>query len=96
MRHSPIDAKKQAIAEKAWELFLELEKDGGYISNLESGKIQKLVYYQAIKEQNWLDEGKIKLLGVNLYPALEAKIALEELYNESAIKPVRLAERYGV
>ncbi|MCT4141129.1 methylmalonyl-CoA mutase [Elizabethkingia anophelis] len=89
------DATKD-IAEKVWELFLELEKDGGYISNLESGKIQKLVYDQAIKEQNWLDEGKIKLLGVNLYPALEAKIALEELYNESAIKPVRLAERYGV
>ncbi|ATL42823.1 methylmalonyl-CoA mutase family protein [Elizabethkingia sp. HX WHF] len=89
------DATKD-IAERAWELFLELEKNGGYISNLESGKIQKLVYDQAIKEQNWLDEGKIKLLGVNLYPALEAKIATEELYTESAIKPVRLAERYGV
>ncbi|PUB34816.1 methylmalonyl-CoA mutase [Elizabethkingia sp. YR214] len=89
------DATKD-IAERAWELFLELEKSGGYISNLESGNIQKLVYNQAIKEQSWLDEGKIKLLGVNLYPALEAKIASEELYNESAIKPVRLAERYGV
>ncbi|OPC03832.1 methylmalonyl-CoA mutase [Elizabethkingia ursingii] len=89
------DATKD-IAERAWELFLELEKSGGYISNLESGNIQKLVYNQAIKEQNWLDEGKIKLLGVNLYPALDAKIAPEELYNESVIKPVRLAERYGV
>ncbi|MDQ8750542.1 methylmalonyl-CoA mutase [Elizabethkingia miricola] len=89
------DATKD-IAERAWELFLELEKSGGYISNLESGKIQKLVYDQAIKEQNWLDEGKIKLLGVNLYPALEAKTAPEELYNRSVIKPVRLAERYGV
>ncbi|WP_317616900.1 methylmalonyl-CoA mutase family protein [Elizabethkingia miricola] len=89
------DATKD-IAERAWELFLELEKSGGYISNLESGKIQKLVYDQAIKEQNWLDEGKIKLLGVNLYPALEAKTAPEELYNQSVIKPVRLAERYGV
>lgn len=89
------DATKD-IAERAWELFLELEKSGGYISNLESGKIQKLVYDQAIKEQNWLDEGKIKLLGVNLYPALDTKRAPEELYNESVIKPVRLAERYGV
>ena len=42
------DATKD-IAERAWELFLELEKNGGYISNLESGKIQKLVYDQAIK-----------------------------------------------
>ncbi|CAM3538917.1 methylmalonyl-CoA mutase family protein [Elizabethkingia occulta] len=89
------DATKD-IAERAWELFLELEKSGGYISNLKSGNIQKQVYNQAIKEQNWLDEGKIKLLGVNLYPALDAKIAPEKLYNESVIKPVRLAERYGV
>jgi methylmalonyl-CoA mutase N-terminal domain/subunit len=61
--------------------FLEL-KNLGAILAIWSRKIQKLVYDQAIKEQNWLDEGKIKLLGVNLYPALEAKTAPEELYTD--------------
>uniref|UniRef100_A0AAU6WKS4 Uncharacterized protein n=1 Tax=Chryseobacterium endophyticum TaxID=1854762 RepID=A0AAU6WKS4_9FLAO len=41
-----------------------------------------------------MEEGKIKLIGVNLYPKLEVKKSLEELYNEKEIKPVRWAEMF--
>jgi methylmalonyl-CoA mutase len=32
-----------------------------------------MIFEQAVKEQSWVEEGKIKLIGVNLYPKLEVK-----------------------
>ena len=82
------------LAENAWELFLELENSGGFVENLKSGKIAEIIYNQAIAEQNWVEEGKIKLIGVNLYPKLEKTKSVEQLYNAKEIKAVRLAEMF--
>ena len=82
------------LAENAWKLFLELENSGGFVENLKSGKIAEIIYNQAIAEQNWVEEGKIKLIGVNLYPKLEKTKSVEELYNAKEIKAVRLAEMF--
>ncbi len=84
----------QQIAEQSWQYFLEIENNGGFLSNLKSGKIQKDIYNQAVKEQNWVKEGKIKLIGVNLYPSLEVKKSTEDLYSENEIRKVRWAEMY--
>ena len=84
----------QQFAEKSWKLFLEIENSGGYSENLKSGKIQKDIYNQAIEEQNWVEEGKLKLIGVNLYPKLEKTKSAEEMYDSSVIKAVRLAEMF--
>ena len=82
------------LAENAWKLFLELEHSGGFVENLKSGKIAEIIYNQAIAEQNWVEEGKIKLIGVNLYPKLEKTKSVEQLYNAKEIKAVRLAEMF--
>ena len=82
------------IAKNAWELFLEIENSGGFLENLNSGRISELIYNQAIAEQNWVEEGKIKLIGVNLYPKLEKTKSVEQLYNPLEIKPVRWAEMF--
>lgn len=82
------------LAENAWKLFLELEKSGGFVENFKSGKIAEIIYNQAIAEQNWVEEGKIKLIGVNLYPKLEKTKSVEQLYNAKEIKTVRLAEMF--
>ena len=82
------------LAENAWKLFLELENSGGFVENLKSGKIAEIIYNQAIAEQNWVEEGKIKLIGVNLYPKLEKTKSVEQLYNAQEIKPVRWAEMF--
>ena len=82
------------LAENAWKLFLELENSGGFVENLKSGKIAEIIYNQAIAEQNWVEEGKIKLIGVNLYPKLEKTKSVEQLYNPQEIKPVRWAEMF--
>lgn len=84
----------QQFAEKSWNLFLEIEGKGGYLELLKSGKIQRMIFEQAVKEQNWLEENKIKLIGVNLYPKLEKKKSVEQLYNSDEIKAVRLAEMF--
>jgi methylmalonyl-CoA mutase len=53
-----------------------------------------MIFEQAVKEQSWVEEGKIKLIGVNLYPKLEVKKTVDELYNSDEIKKVRLAEMF--
>ena len=82
------------LAEKAWKLFVELDNSGSFSENLKSGKIAEIIYNQAIAEQNWVEEGKIKLIGVNLYPKLEKTKSVEQLYNAKEIKPVRWAEMF--
>jgi methylmalonyl-CoA mutase len=84
----------QQVAEKSWALFVEIEEAGGYLELLKQGIIQKKIYDQAVEEQKWVEEGKIKLIGVNLYPKLDVKKSVEELYDEKEIKAVRWAEMF--
>ncbi|MET3036344.1 methylmalonyl-CoA mutase family protein [Chryseobacterium sp. NRRL B-14859] len=82
------------IAEKSWALFVEIEEAGGYLELIKQGIIQKKIYEHAIEEQQWIEEGKIKLIGVNLYPKLDIKKSIDQLYNEKEIKAVRWAEMF--
>ncbi|AYZ12271.1 methylmalonyl-CoA mutase family protein [Chryseobacterium arthrosphaerae] len=84
----------QQIADKSWALFVETEEAGGYLELLKQGVIQKKIYDHAIEEQQWIEEGKIKLIGVNLYPKLDVKKSIADLYNEKEIKAVRWAEMF--
>lgn len=82
------------IAEKSWQFFLEIEDAGGYLESLKQGILQKEIYDHAIEEQKWVEEGKIKLIGINLYPKLDVKKSVEELYHVKEIKAVRWAEMF--
>ncbi|MCD9615533.1 methylmalonyl-CoA mutase family protein [Chryseobacterium gleum] len=82
------------FAEKAWALFVEMEEAGGYLELLKQGVVQKKIYDHAVEEQKWIEEGKIKLIGVNLYPKLDVKKSVADLYNEKEIKAVRWAEMF--
>lgn len=84
----------QQIADKSWALFVEIEEAGGYLELLKQGVVQKKIYDHAVKEQQWIEEGKIKLIGVNLYPKLDVKKSVADLYNEKEIKAVRWAEMF--
>ena len=84
----------QQIADKSWAFFVEIEENGGYLESLKQGIIQKNIYDHAVVEQKWVEEGKIKLIGVNLYPKLDVKKSVEELYSEKEIKAVRWAEMF--
>ncbi|GEN72798.1 methylmalonyl-CoA mutase family protein [Chryseobacterium lathyri] len=82
------------IADKSWALFVEIEETGGYLELLKQGIIQKKIYDHAVEEQRWVEEGKIKLIGVNLYPKLDVKRSIEDLYSEKEIRAVRWAEMF--
>lgn len=82
------------IADKSWAFFVDIEEKGGYLTLLKQGIIQKNIYDHAVEEQKWVEEGKIKLIGVNLYPKLELKRSIEELYHPNELKAVRWAEMF--
>lgn len=82
------------LCEKAWQYFLVLENNGGYAASMKSGQIQQDVYAHAAEEQRWVEEGKIKIIGVNLYPKLENKKSVESMYSPQELRPVRWAEMY--
>lgn len=84
----------QQFAEKAWKLFLETEEKGGYSAMLKTGEIPKMIYRHAVLEQSWVEEGKQKLIGVNLYPKLEQTKTASDMYSETEIRAVRLSEMF--
>lgn len=82
------------FSDNAWQLFLEIENQGGYTLSMEQGILQNQIFDQAIKEQSWVENGKIKLIGVNLYPKLEITKTLTDLYHHQEIKEIRWAEMF--
>lgn len=66
-----IENLTQQLAEKGLELFKDIEANGGLISQLIEGTIQRKIAENAEKEQQLFNEGKEVLLGTNKYPNKE-------------------------
>lgn len=99
-----IETITEQLAEKALELFKDIEKNGGLITQLIEGTIQRKIAESAEKEQNLFDQGKEVLLGTNKYPNKEDRMKHDlELYpfvkqnaRKTLITPIiekRLAEK---
>ena len=56
-------------------LFKDIEANGGLITQLIEGTIQRKIAESATKEQVLFDEGKEVLLGTNKYPNAQDKMA---------------------
>jgi methylmalonyl-CoA mutase len=63
-----IESLTVELAEKALQLFKEIEKGGGFLQQLKEGTIQKKINESAEKEQQLFDSGEMKLLGTNYHP----------------------------
>lgn len=99
-----IENLTEQLAEKALLLFKDIEADGGLITQLMEGNIQRKISESAKKEQDLFDSGKETLLGTNKYPNINDRMAADlELYpfvkqnpRKTLITPViekRLAEK---
>ncbi len=99
-----IETLTEQLAEKALELFKDIEKNGGLISQLIDGTIQRKINESAQKEQELFDSGKEVLLGTNKYPNkndqmkndLELYPFLKQNARKTLITPIiekRLAEK---
>jgi methylmalonyl-CoA mutase len=65
------------IAESAWKLFLEIEDQGGFLSCLMSGWIQRKLSESASGRKSDIAKGKEILLGTNRFPDLNEKAPSE-------------------
>lgn len=63
-----IETLTEQLAEKALALFKDIEANGGLITQLIEGTIQRKIQESAEKEQDLFDSGKEILLGTNKYP----------------------------
>ncbi|WP_396167380.1 methylmalonyl-CoA mutase subunit beta [Flavobacterium sp.] len=99
-----IESLTEQLAEKALTLFKEIEANGGFITQLIEGNIQRKISESAQKEQDLMDSGKEVLLGTNKYPNKNDRMKNDlELYpflkqnpRKTLITPIiekRLAEK---
>ncbi len=100
-----IDQLTIQLAEKALDLFKQIEKADGLITSLIEGTIQRKINESATKEQELFNAGKEVLLGTNKYPNPQDFMSNDlELYpfvkqnpRKTLIAPIierRLAEAY--
>ena len=98
-----IENLTEELAQKALELFKDIEKNGGFLQQLKQGTLQKKIKENAQKEQQLFNEGKLVLVGTNKYQNEGDRMKDElELYpfvkrnpRQTAIEPIlenRLAE----
>lgn len=64
----------EQLAEKALQLFKDIEANGGLLSQLKEGTIQRKIKENATKEQADFDAEKIILLGSNKHPNTDNKM----------------------
>ncbi len=65
-----IETLTDQLSEKALVLFKDIEANGGFLSQLKEGTIQRKIKESAQKEQDLFDSGKIELLGTNVHENL--------------------------
>ncbi|KGO86313.1 methylmalonyl-CoA mutase [Flavobacterium rivuli WB 3.3-2 = DSM 21788] len=70
-----IEELTQQLADKALTLFKDIEANGGFITQLKEGTIQRKIQESAAKEQELFDSGKEVLLGTNKYPNKNDRMA---------------------
>ncbi|MCE3260229.1 MAG: methylmalonyl-CoA mutase [Bacteroidetes bacterium] len=95
-----IETLTEDLAEKAWEKFKALEKEGGFIAGITSGSIQDMIAKDANAILCDVKETKMVLVGVNKFQDPKEK-TLKNLFQVKSkedskppykrIKPIRLA-----
>jgi methylmalonyl-CoA mutase len=69
------------ITREAWEIFLEIEKEGGFLAALQKGLIQDKITSAAAKRKGEVDGRQEILLGTNQYPDFREDNAPEHEIN---------------
>lgn len=62
-----VESLTKKLAEKALDLFKQIEASGGFLKELKKGTIQKKIKESALKEQQLFDSGELTLLGTNIF-----------------------------
>ncbi|HSV87503.1 MAG TPA: methylmalonyl-CoA mutase subunit beta, partial [Bacteroidales bacterium] len=94
-----IETLSQTIGEAAWNLFRELEEEGGFVSSVEKGLIRQKIEETRTRRESDIARRKQIIVGVNQYPNLEEGMIdkLEPvggLCQTAVLKPVRGAQAF--
>jgi len=81
-----IENLTDSIARAAWELFLEVERVGGFVEALKSGLIQDQIDKTANAKNEDLETGMMTLLGVNRYPDLNEKAPISQINKPATLE----------
>ena len=98
-----IESLTEQLASKALDLFKDIERNGGFLSQLKEGTIQRKIKESATKEQEKFNDGNLVLLGTNKHPNandrmkdnLEINPFLQKTKRKTLIEPIiekRLSE----
>ncbi|MCM4154428.1 methylmalonyl-CoA mutase subunit beta [Gramella sp. AN32] len=77
-----IEVLTEQIAQKALEIFKDIEKGGGFLKQLKLGTVQKKIRESAELEQERFDDGEIILIGTNKFANKE-----DEMSNDIELFP---------
>lgn len=69
-----IENLTEKVAERAWEIFKDIEAKGGWLACIKSGYIQDITEAQAHAAQLAVNENRKTVLGVNKYPNKNEKM----------------------
>ena len=86
-----IEKLTDQLAKSAWNLFQQIEAQGGLIEALRSGNIQAQIAEVAQQRRQDLDEGRTALVGCTKYPNLDE--TLPDLQNPSPAAMADIGER---
>lgn len=70
-----VESLTEELAEKAWELFLEIDSKGGVYETLKSGWLQEQIAKTAEEREKDILKRKKSIIGTNVYANLAEKIA---------------------
>ena len=86
------------LSQNAWKLFKEIEANGGWIKCVQKNVIQDSLEKSATQQEKSFTQGKLSLLGTNLFPnenekmAGELEISLEDRpTDESDFKTIKVS-----
>lgn len=93
-----IESLTNSIAEHAWKLFLEIEKEGGYLKAFDKGIIKEKIEKTARLRDINIAQRKEILLGTNQFPnrieTIKPPNTFKRVNSENAIKIYRAAEAF--
>ena len=98
-----IESITEEMVQKAWDVYRQIQKAGGWLASLKEHKIQKKIKESAMKQQEAFDQGQEVLVGSNKYPDESEKMKdqiqrdpfLKKEKKKTLIEPIlerRLAE----
>lgn len=90
-----VEKTTDEFARKAWALFQDIEKQGGFAAALRSGYVQKLVATTSAEKDDAVSKRRLGIVGTNLFPNLKEKPIARPAFDQAAFAAARATEIKG-